>query len=333
MIHRLVVLGVGLCSAALAQERYQPERPAVRVVQRDEVWRDDGRMRDVPVRVYTPDGLDTNAPLIVFSHGMGGTREGYGYICSHLASHGNIVVVPTHTGSDAAGVREDAKELARRPAERGMPLQGLVARNTSDPDNLRNRPRDISFVIDRALADPALAKLVDAERIGVAGHSFGAYTAMAVAGMTVDLPEGRDRSFRDARVKAVLPMSPQGRGAMGVDAGAWDGVAAPVFFLTGTEDYGQGERSEKWRREAFDAVSGVDAYLMVLDGGTHSTFGGRDRLNRRHRQHIELIESAATAFFDAKLREDPTAAAWLKATFGVEHKDCTAEFRPAKPVK
>lgn len=321
-----------MCSLGLAQEVYRPDHVAIKVTHRDETWRDDARKRDVLVRVYTAMDATTKAPLVVFSHGMGGTREGYRYICEHLAGHGYIVVVPTHAGSDAAGVRKEAMEFGGPSRGEGKPLLGLVARNTSEPDNLRNRPRDVSFVIDRVLAEPALSKLVDAERIGVAGHSFGAYTSMAVAGMTVDLPEGRDRSFRDARVKAVVPMSPQGRGAMGVDVGAWAGVSVPALFLTGTEDYGQGERSAQWRREAFDAVSGVDAYLLVLDGGTHSTFGGRGGLNRKHRRHIELVESATTAFLDATLRGDARAAEWLRATFGGEHKeDCTAEFKPAKP--
>jgi predicted dienelactone hydrolase len=223
----------------------------------------------------------------------------------------------------------------------------------------------VKFVIDEAARNALLKDLVDMERIGVAGHSFGAYTAMAIGGLTMDLPEGKARSLRDPRVKAVLPMSPEGPGTMGITAGSWDQFAVPVLFLTGTRDYGAGGRSAAWRRSGFDHVHGVDDYLVTLEGAGHMTFadlagsakyeadedkdGARARLRERIRErmleaaggndsadaaaqqkHVALIQSVCTAFFDAYVGGDGKAKDWLAAFATARHGDCQAEFKPRK---
>ncbi len=339
-----VMIGVG---QAGAQELCKAAPGPFKVQQKDQDWHDEARKRDVPVRVYLPGAqkkagdeatsgrAEEKHPLIVFSHGMGGSRKGYGYICEHLASQGFVVVSPTHEGSDTEGVRKEMGDrLKKRLSGEGKPSEGLIEENTGNPENLRSRPKDISFVIDHVAADPELSKVVDLERIGVAGHSFGAYTAMVEGGMTIDLPEGKDQSLRDPRVKAVLPMSPEGHGVMGIHARAWDHFAVPVLFLTGTKDYGQGQRSAAWRREAFEGIKSVDEYLVVLEGAGHMTFGGGDKLNPQHAHHEELIKAVATAWFDAQLKGDEKAAAWLKAFSMGKHSDCTVEYRPkAEPKK
>ena len=63
-------------------------------------WTDAARNREVPVKIYYPkDGAGT-CPLIVFSHGLGGSREGYEYLGRHWASHGYVSVHVQHKGSD-----------------------------------------------------------------------------------------------------------------------------------------------------------------------------------------------------------------------------------------
>ena len=339
-----VVVAIGACvGPAAGQDLYKAVAGPYKVQQRDEDWRDEARKRDVPVRVYVPREKERNAgigettpreekcPLIVFSHGMGASRNSYGYICEHLASQGYVVIVPTHEGSDTEGVRKEIGDrVKKRLNGEGKPQEGLIQENTGNPENLRNRPKDISFVIDRVGKDAELSKIVDMGRIGVAGHSFGAYTAMAEGGMLVDLPEGKDQNLRDPRVRAVLPMSPEGHGIMGIDAGAWDRFAVPVLFLTGTQDYGQGQRSAAWRREAFDAIKTVDEYLVVLDGAGHMTFGGGGRLEPGHARHIELIKSLTTAWFDVQLKGDQKAAAWLRDFAAGKHGGCKVEFKAAQ---
>lgn len=344
-----------LVSGARAQDLYEATPGPYPVQKQDLDWRDEARQRDVPVRLYVPQTRSGAGPysrdvcvpgkdgkpgepvppgpfaVIVFSHGMGASRQTYGYICEHLASHGYLVVAPTHIGSDTSAIREELAQH-RRDGARGKRDLPLVVENTADPENLKNRPLDVAFVLDRIGKDKELCKLADLSRVGVAGHSFGAHTAMEVAGMTVELPARPRASFRDARVKAAVAMSPQGAGAMGVVRESWKGVAVPVLFLTGTKDYGQGERAADWRREAFDAIKGVDEYLLVLKDATHFTFaqGPGMGLRAEHAREAAMIKAATTAFFDAYVKGDARAKAWLAAFAGARHEDCTAEFHPAK---
>src|SRR5262249_46511497 len=136
--------------AAAPEALYQstPGPYAVRTI--DDEWHDAARNRDVPVRIYLPRPagvagtkartLGGPHPVIVFSHGLGGSRNNYGYFCNHLASHGYIVIAPTHAGSDTRSLIE-----YRHRATGG----GWLKDSISDAKNLRDRPRDISFVIDQ----------------------------------------------------------------------------------------------------------------------------------------------------------------------------------------
>lgn len=333
-------------------------KPALYTVKiSEEIWHDDARNRDVPVRIYLPQtggggiAISARHPVIVLSHGLGGSGTNYTYFGEHMASHGYLVIAPTHAGSDTAALLQWLKDHSddKRPAGRGW-----LAESVNDPENLKQRPKDISFVIDQVGKREAFSAIADLSRIGVAGHSFGAYTAMAIGGMLVDLPDAPDTSFRDERVKAVLPMSPEGKGTMGIDEHSWDPFAAPVLFLTGTKDYGAGGRAAAWRREAFDAIRGQDAYLATIDGATHMTFSGtgggdqaamRERIRSRIREkivdkglsqpdpdeaaHLDIVRPLCLAFFDAYLNEDSDARAWLEKYAEAKHPDCDAEFRPA----
>src|SRR5690606_947506 len=95
-------------------------------------------------------------PVVVFSHGLGGSREGYRYIAEHLCSHGYIVILPSHAGSDRDALRDFAANRARgerndaeadEPQRDGGPERGWLHAATHDPENLRNRPQDVSFII------------------------------------------------------------------------------------------------------------------------------------------------------------------------------------------
>jgi predicted dienelactone hydrolase len=348
----------------------------------DENWADGARNRTIPVRVYLPTartpatkkvaapsapasmpaidvpklvGPEKPAagaaekpiekfPVIVFSPGLGASRIGYGYFARHLASHGYLVVVLSHPGSDTAaniewvrshGGMRSGQGLA--PNEEDDSPGGWLMTSINDPNNLRERPRDVSFVIDHIAPHATLGPIADMSRMGVSGHSFGAYTAMAIGGMTVDLPEShgaKSQSFRDKRIKAVLPMSPEGTGGMGIVEGAWKSFEVTVLFLTGTRDYGAGGRSASWRRQAFEAVRGVDDYLITLQNAGHLTFanrGGlavRDGVGGRTSQQEALIDSLGVAFFDAYLRGDAEAKKFLGGVSMTKRRDCIAESHP-----
>jgi predicted dienelactone hydrolase len=368
-----------------AQDLYKSTDGPYNVRTLDHTWKDEARKnREIPVHIYIPEPKPADYatdpakpkapqrfPVIIFSHGLGGAGTNYAYFGQHLASHGYLVLAPTHAGSDTAALKQWIKARFTRtahpkgggednkpdPAEVQKQESGWLMSSINDPDNLRNRPLDISYLITQLSTDSMLSKLADTAHIGVAGHSFGAYTAMTIGGMTVDLPDDKGRSFRDHRVAAILPMSPEGPGAMGISQGAWEKFAAPVMFLTGTRDYGVGERSADWRRAGFENVKSVDDYLITLNGAGHMTFadpggegaepGGKLRARIRERvnekagggkdddqpHHVDMIKSLSTAFFDAYLRKDAAAKDWLVKFSMAKHGDCVAEFKPATPSK
>ena len=232
--------------------------------------------------------------------------------------------MPQHAGSDREALRGGA---GRRGLLRRGGLRERLLAMVRDTENWSDRPRDVSFVIDRALTG-ALGVEIDADRVGVMGHSYGAYTVMAVGGMLVDMPGAADMSFGDPRVGAVVAFSPQGTGRFGIDEGAWSGIGGPLLMVTGTEDVigteeaGPG-RAWEWRREAFDAMraDGVDHHtaLAVIEDATHMAFsdarGARIlrliRGERRDPRHHGWILQLTTAWFDAHLRGSGDARAWL----------------------
>lgn len=318
---------------------YRPSGASNEIEHEDRTLYDESRDRRIPVRVFRPGTRVGGQPVVVFSPGLGASRTDYGYLAEHLARHGYFSIVLTHPGSDAASRRRWLQDNAPGSQER---RRGWVLSSIEDPENLKNRPLDVSFVIDR-LAAGDIAAGADASLVGVAGHSFGASTAMAVGGMLVDLPQadgGPGTSFRDPRVKAVLAMSPQGPGTMGIGEESWSAFAVPVMLMTGTRDRAPGIRTVAWRKAALDRIQGVDRYALTLRGGTHLTFGGRgtgetfrDRVpfgltSRAH--HVKVIESAALAFFDSYLTGSIGARRWLGGYFGGDQPDATVDFRSGR---
>src|SRR6185369_2267650 len=63
-------------------------------------WQDTKRNRNVPAKIYYPKSSGGPFPIVIFSHGLGGTREGYEYLGRAWASHGYVSVHLQHLGSD-----------------------------------------------------------------------------------------------------------------------------------------------------------------------------------------------------------------------------------------
>jgi len=65
-------------------------------------WTDTGRNRNVPARLYLPAAphVPGSLPLVVFSHGIGGSRDGYSYLGRYLAANGYASLHVQHVGSD-----------------------------------------------------------------------------------------------------------------------------------------------------------------------------------------------------------------------------------------
>lgn len=277
------------------------------VTTRDVSWTDPARDgREVPARLHLPAADACPCPAIVFSPGLGGSHEHYGYAGRHWASHGYVVAVVTHRGSDTVAVKK-----AFRDAEGWLPAKRVKnAMNAviSDKDARTARPRDVSFALDQLAA--LTERTVDATKAGVAGHSYGAWTT------TVTMGARAVEDFRDARFLAGIAMSPQGTsGWAGFDKKTWEPVTSPMLYLTGTKD-DLADQTAKGRRAAFENGTAKNQYLVVIDEAAHLAFSDSDaRLSggTRDPRHHGWILQETTAFWDAFLRGDAAAKAWLDA--------------------
>jgi predicted dienelactone hydrolase len=197
-----------------------------------------------------------------------------------------------------------------------------IGQAAADPSNVVQRPLDVRFALDRLTAlndDPefALHRRLDLQRVGVAGHSFGAYTTMAVAGQTFRRRAGAN--FADPRVKAAIAMSTPVRNAAAEsqDNGYAD-ISIPVYHLTGTQDADSfGTSDPKSRRVPYDQTHRAPAYLLVLEGGDHMVFSGQRRrgAGEHDAEFHRIILESTTAFWDATLRDSPEAQRWLDHDF------------------
>lgn len=273
-------------------------------------WVDVSRDRKVPVKIYAPQSGSGPFPVILFSHGLGGSREGYEYVGQCWASHGYVSVHLQHEGSDDA-VWKDAGFGQRMSA---------MKRAAAQPRNAINRAQDVSFVLDQLTqlnaSDATWRGKLDLSRVGVAGHSFGAYTTLAAAGAVYS---GRGTAtLADPRVKAAIPMSaPVPANKSRLDE-AYAGVKIPCLHMTGTEDDSPiGDTKAEERRLPFDHCRNSDQFLITFTGGDHAIFGGRERKlgGAKDAEFQRLICESALAFWDAYLRDDAKAKEWLTVKF------------------
>jgi predicted dienelactone hydrolase len=263
-------------------------------------WRDTRREREVPAKLYFPKNATNPCPVIVFSHGLGGTRNNYEYLGQHWASHGYVVAHVQHHGSDDA-------------AWRGAARPGEMMRAAMNVENSMNRPIDVSFVLDQLTdfngQDGVLRKRMDLKRVGVAGHSFGAFTTMAIAGQKFG-PTGR--SFADPRVKAAIAMStPVPRRAPEQN---YADITIPVFHFTGTADESPLNDTEATeRRVPFDSIQNAMQFLITFQDGDHMIFSGRSTAFSAEKKAamLDVIRESTTQFWDAYLRDDAAAKSWL----------------------
>ncbi len=268
--------------------------------------------RVVPYKIYYPVAHGPGKlPVVVWSHGLGGSRDGAAFLARFIASHGFVVVNVQHIGTDSS-IWE---------GKPGHPWD--VIRATKIPRQAYlDRFADIHFLLDElpriAEENPETGGHMNLEIIGMSGHSFGALTTQVMAGMPFPDLDDRFVSFRDARFRAGILYSfvPLRRLS---DAGAeekiYGGMDIPLFFMTGTADEnpisGQGY---EFRMPAFEKAGCKEKHLLVLKDGDHMVFAGsRGKLaeNPKRRAHEDIIKVASLAFWDAYLKEDAAAKEWI----------------------
>lgn len=258
-------------------------------------WFDAVRGRAVPVRLYVPASAPpgTPLPLVLFSHGLGGSRRGYSYLGSHFARNGFASLHVQHVGSDRAIWGGSPFELTTR-------LQAAA----QDSEAVE-RVADLRFALDRLLAAEAghpLRIAVDPARIVVAGHSYGANTALLASGAKVER-DGRVVDLRDARIASAIVLSaPPFYGETALMT-ILRPVTVPTLHVTATGDEIKipGYYSPATDRVAvFEATGSTRKALAVFQGGSHSIFtdragtGGAE-LNPRVKQATQELSVAFLA--------------------------------------
>ncbi len=165
---------------------------------RVETYSDAGTNRKVTVGLWFPQVDRGKYPLIVFSHGGFGIKTSNETLYKELASHGYVVCAIDHTYQclyttdvdghvtllDRGYMQECNEEDARADRQQSFAYYQQW---------MGVRTGDISFVIDRILAEAvqpgadAAYRLVDAQRIGVMGHSLGGAAALGIGRMRDDV--------------------------------------------------------------------------------------------------------------------------------------------------
>lgn len=302
----LALLIVSVHGFAQARPAYDPlaESGATRPAALDLTVHDAARQRDIPLRVYLP-ARSAPAAVVLFSHGLGGSREGYAYLGQHWSAHGLVAVAIQHPGSDDA-VWKDVPVAQRMAA----------MRQAANLKNTLARLKDVPAVLDQLArwnqtpGHPLQGRL-DLARVGMSGHSFGAVTTQAVSGQRD--ATGR-ASFTDARIKAAIAMSPNSP-PIERNPDPFGAVAIPWLLMTGTHDQGVvGEATVASRQAVYPALPAGGKYELVLAGAEHSAFSDRalpGDSQPRNPHHQRAILALSTAFWDAWLRDDAAARAWL----------------------
>jgi pimeloyl-ACP methyl ester carboxylesterase len=263
-------------------------------------FRDDARDRDIPLVVYHPKDKENleKSPVVVFSHGLAGNQYTYRYFGKHLASHGYTVLQPTHEGSDTTS-------FLKRPGV------GIFSQR-----ELMDRGKDVTFCLDlleHGKLPAEVSSKVDMENVALAGHSFGALTAQAMAGVVVKDHSGLEVLVEDDRFDAYIGMSPYGDSLpthlLGMDPETYDRIDKPLLTISGDHDRlftgGEGPRVH---RDTFNGASSKHKYHVEIDKTVHASFAQMFGLIGIT---AAMTNSTSLAFLDAHLKENEEAHEYL----------------------
>ncbi|HVX53590.1 dienelactone hydrolase family protein [Nocardioides sp.] len=270
--------------------------------------------RSVAVFAQFPTEVAEPAPVVVLAHGLGGDHRGYAALGARLAGHGHVVLHPQFLDSFALA----ASRLGMGPGEehtwpRDPRHRAAMHEMLFDPTHWMARVARVHAVLDSLATQTHLPVALRPDRVILAGHSYGAYTAQLVLGTRLE-GVGIDDSLRHPAACAGLLLSPQGSGDRGLTPRSWDEVATPVLVVTATADRGPHGEGLSWRREPFDAAPAPLKHLAVVQGGDH-LLGGIDRRADEAPTDPAVSEAVATlcAAFADLVNGDPAAGRWLRA--------------------
>lgn len=297
----------------------------------------DGTARNFYVAVYSPQKWRKGkTPVIVFSHGLASRPEDYAEVLQHLASYGYLVVAPQHPGSDRLWLQDLLQDYHS---------------DIFDVNEFINRPKDISYVLDelqRRNLKEFKGKL-DLDNVGIGGHSFGGYTALAIAGAEIDfenlqqdcdsdyaildlslllecraldLPR-QPYSFRDKRVKAAIAANPVNRSIFGKTG--LSQIAIPIVLGSGSYDPATPPALEQ--ATSFTWLTVPQKYWVMIEGQAHVNFTKLDpgiQQAIKSIGHLTLpsenvidnyVNSITVAFFESVMAQNEHFRPYLQASY------------------
>lgn len=267
--------------------------------------------RPVPYKIYYPDAAHKTFPLVLWSHGFGGNRDGASFLSRFLAAHGFILMHITHPGTDSS----------LWEGKPGHPWDILKSTKV-DRETTLNRFQDVPFILDN-LGALEISDMIDFKNIGMSGHSFGALSTQVAAGQL--FPDKNDvlQSYADSRVRAGIAYSPIEISYLEPDnpgdhdnlADVYGHIDIPMLYMTGTEDHSPvSGKDYSHRISVFERTGHAHKYLLIKEGGDHMVYNGtRGKLkdNPLREKHEEIIRTFALQFWRASLKNDPLAQKWL----------------------
>ncbi len=273
---------------------------------------DKKRDRNIPYKVYYPDTLQGIYPVIIFSHGLGGSVEGGAYLGEHLSRNGYICFHIQHEGSD---------ESVFRNAKSKEEVYRLLKESIKDYKNAVNRFQDVPFTVSSIIllnsGDGTFTSHLDTNNIAIIGHSYGAKSVLISAGEKVGKV---NFSFKDSRIKTGIALSP----SLPVDESAdlervYSDIDIPLFHITGTDDGDplnqKSSFTPKDRTKPYRYIKGAPQYLLVLNKAVHSSFSGikeRSEEDPYIDEHIESVKKGITAFLNYYLKNNVSEGNWLQ---------------------
>ncbi len=301
---------------------------------------DRSRDRLFSVDLYLPNAA-TSAPIVVISHGLGSDRTSYSYLARHLASYGFAVMLPEHPGSNTEHIQA---------------LFTGSATQVADPSEFVDRALDVKYALDqleqRSEDESVLQGRLDFDQVGVIGQSFGGYTALALAGATInteqledDCPQGDVQEdtlnlslllqcralglappippLKDDRVKAVIAINPIGSTVFGQEGFAT--IDIPVMIVSGSADIVAPTLLEQML--PFSWLQAPTKYLLLIHKATHfSTIGDSaensealllppEIIGPDRQLAQQYIETLSTAFLQTYIADQAHYHTYLEPTY------------------
>ncbi|KAI8670292.1 hypothetical protein NCS55_00775000 [Fusarium keratoplasticum] len=279
------------------------------------------RRVDLELKVTAPATGDS-LPIILLSHGHGPSNylssfKGYGPIVDFWASHGFVVIQPTHLSSRQLGFELNAESI------RELFLESRAKDMTRILDNLDTIGETV----------PLLKGRLDKSKVAVAGHSLGGMTATILLGaVNTDPRDGTKTQLADKRIKAGVVIGGTGTGGSDLSENGrtklipfhnpdFSTMSTPSLIVWGDSDVSPHltVRGADWHADPYNLAPGPKASFCIKEG-RHGFGGisGWDALECQDEspERLAAVQRVTWAYLKSQLY--PGDKAWDEARKGLE---------------